>query len=254
MKPLNYQATRERLGPLDCVIVAPEVTDKATPRIAALGVFCHGFGASGEDLVGLAGELLKLASTDAGIMLVFPAAPHSLEEQGMPDGRAWWMLSIQRLISAMENGRYEQIREDVPDGIDTARDSLIATIEIALKRCDLTEKNLLLSGFSQGAMLAADTALRGLAEPPAQMCLYSCALICERLWKPLAHRLQHTQIFQSHGRLDTILPLQTGLWLRDMLQAAQCQVDFIEFSGPHTIPSVAIERTARMLSQLTEKI
>ena len=80
LKPLNYQATRERLGPLDCVIVAPEVTDKATPRIAALGVFCHGFGASGEDLLGLAGELLKLASTDAGIMLVLPAAPHSLEE------------------------------------------------------------------------------------------------------------------------------------------------------------------------------
>ncbi len=253
MKPLNYQATRERLGPLDCVVVAPVATDNATPKIAAVGVFCHGFGASGEDLVGLAGELLQIAATDAGIMLVFPAAPLSLEEQGMPDGRAWWMLSIQRMISAMENGRFEQVREEVPDEIDSARESLTAVIEIALKRWGLTEKNLLLGGFSQGDMLAVETALRGLPEPPAQLCLYSSALICERLWKPLANRLQHTQIFQSHGRLDPILPLQTGLWLRDMLQAAQCQVDFVEFNGPHTIPFTAIERTAHMLSQLAEE-
>lgn len=253
MKPLNYQATRTRLGPLDCVVVAPQASNDATAKIATLGVFCHGFGASGEDLVGLAGELLQIAATDAGIMLVFPAAPLSLEEQGMPGGRAWWMLSIQNLISAMDSGRYEQIREQVPDGIDTARESLTAVIEIALKRCGLSEKNLLLGGFSQGGMLAVETALRGLPEPPAQLCLYSSALICERLWKPLAHRLQHTQIFQSHGRLDPILPFQTGLWLRDMLQAAQCQVDFVEFNGPHTIPIIAIERTAHMLSQLAEK-
>lgn len=254
MKPLTYQATRERLGPLDCVVVAPETANNATVEIAALGVFCHGFGASGEDLVGLAGELLQIAASDAGIMLVFPAAPLTLEEQGMPDGRAWWMLSIQRMISALEDGRFEQIREEVPDEIDTARECLSAVVEIALKRCGLTEKNLLLGGFSQGAMLAVDTALRGLPEPPAQLCLFSGALICERLWMPLANRLHHTTIFQSHGRLDPVLPLQTGLWLRDMLQAAQCQVEFVEFNGPHTIPMTAIERTAHMLSQLAERM
>ncbi len=253
MKPLNYQATRERLGPLDCVVVAPAAPHNSTTKIAALGVFCHGFGASGEDLVGLAGELLQIAATDAGIMLVFPAAPLSLEEQGMPEGRAWWLLSIQRLVSALEDGRYEQIREEVPQEIDTARESLAAVIEIALKRCGLTEKNLLLGGFSQGAMLAVDTALRGLPAPPAQLCLFSGALICELLWKPQASRLRDSQIFQSHGRLDPILPIQTGLWLRDMLQSSGCTVDFVEFDGPHTIPLTAVERTAHMLSQLAEK-
>lgn len=253
LKPLNYQATRERLGPLDCVVIAPEATDGQSQKIAALGVFCHGFGAGGDDLVGLASELLQIAATEAGVMLVFPAAPISLEEQGMPGGRAWWMLSVQRLLSAMEEGRFEQIRDEVPAEIDSARESLTAVIEIALKRCGLTPQHLLLGGFSQGAMLSVETALRGLPEPPAQLCLYSGALICERLWKPLAAHLRHTQIFQSHGRLDPILPLQTGLWLRDMLQNAQCQVDFVEFNGPHTIPFAAIERTALMLSQLAEK-
>lgn len=252
LKPLNYQARRERLGPLDCVVVSPHIADSPSesPKIAALAVFCHGFGAGGDDLVGLAGELLQMAATDEPLMLVFPAAPLSLEEQGMPGGRAWWMLSVQRLISAMEEGRFEQIRAEVPDEIDAARQSLTAVIDAALDRCGLTSQQLLLGGFSQGAMLAVDTALRGLAEPPAQLCLYSGALICEQLWKPLVPRLKDTEIFQSHGRFDQILPLQTGVWLRDFLQSAPTSVDFVQFDGPHTIPSEALERTAAMLSRL----
>lgn len=254
MKPLNYQARRERLGPLDCVVVSPKVTDSPgeSPRIAGLAVFCHGFGAGGDDLVGLAGDLLQMAATDEPLMLVFPAAPLSLDEQEMPGGRAWWMLSVQRLISAMEAGRFEQIRAEVPDEIDAARASLTAVIDAALERCGLSAQHLLLGGFSQGAMLAVDTALRGLAEPPAQLCLYSGALICEPLWKPHVPRLKDTEIFQSHGRYDQILPLQTGLWLRDLLQSAPTSVDFVEFNGPHTIPSEALERTAALLSRLPQ--
>ena len=254
MKPLNYQARRERLGPLDCVVVSPHIADSPdeSPKIAGLAVFCHGFGAGGDDLVGLAGELLQMSATDKPLMLVFPAAPLSLEEQGMPGGRAWWMLSVQRLISAMEEGRFDQIRGEVPDEIDSARESLTAVIDAALERCGLTSQHLLLGGFSQGAMLAVDTALRGLREPPAQLCLYSGALICEPLWQPLIPRLKGTEIFQSHGRFDQILPLQAGLWLRDFLQTAPTPVDFVQFDGPHTIPMAALERTSAMLSRLPQ--
>ena len=255
LKPLNYQARRERLGSLDCVVVSPNFADApdASPQIAGLAVFCHGFGAGGDDLVGLAGELLQMVATDQPLMLVFPAAPLSLEPHGMPGGRAWWMLSVQRLISAMEEGRFEQIRAEVPEEIDAARESLTAVIDIALERCGLTAKQLLLGGFSQGAMLAVDTAIRGLSQPPAQLCLFSGALICEPLWKPQVSRLQGTEVFQSHGRFDQILPLQTGLWLRDFLRAAPTSVDFVQFDGPHTIPSEALERTAAMLSRLPHK-
>ncbi len=251
MNQIPYQATRERLGTLDCVVVVPSDKQK---KISAVGVFCHGYGAGGDDLVGLAGELLQIAATDAGLMLVFPAAPLSLDEQGMPGSRAWWMLSIQKLISAFEDGRFEQVRDEVPEGIDIARDKLCEAISIALDRCQLTSQKLLLGGFSQGAMLSVETALRGLPEPPAVVCLYSGALICERLWKPLAAKLNSTQILQSHGRQDPILPLQTGVWLRDMMQDAGCEVDFIEFNGPHTIPFEAIERTALRLSELAEAV
>jgi phospholipase/carboxylesterase len=148
----------------------------------------------------------------------------------------------------MESGQFEQIREEVPDGIDEARACLTETIEIALERVQLNENSLLVGGFSQGAMLAMDVACRGLKVAPSALCLYSGALICERYWKASVPRLSACKIVQSHGRQDPILPFTAGAWLRDLLLNAKCKVDFIEFNGSHSIPMAAIERTARLLS------
>lgn len=243
LSELVYRAKRERIGKLDCVVVQPDAVDS----IEKVAVFCHGFGASGDDLVGIAQELLSESDSESAMQLIFPAAPLSLEDQGMPGARAWWLLSIARLIAAMESGQFEQIREEVPEGINEARASLTETIEIALERLKLNESKLLLGGFSQGAMLSMDVACRGLKQPPAALCLYSGALICERFWKESVARLASCQILQSHGRQDPILPFTTGIWLRDLLLSADCNVDFIDFNGPHTIPMAAIRRTADLL-------
>jgi phospholipase/carboxylesterase len=142
------------------------------------------------------------------------------------------------------------VREEVPEGIEQARDQLVETIDLVLKQCKLDESSLLLGGFSQGAMLSVETACLGLANPPKQLCLYSGALICEKRWKPALGKLKQTQIFQSHGRMDPILPLQTGQWLRDLIKQSGCSVDYFEFNGPHTIPYEAIEYTGKMLAEL----
>jgi phospholipase/carboxylesterase len=241
----TYQFERQRLGALECGIVRP--ADTKTP-IRSLAVLCHGFGAGGDDLVGLASEMLQISPNDGAAMMVFPAAPLSLDDEGMPGGRAWWMLSIQRLMSAIDDGHYEQVREEVPNGIDDAREKLTGTIEAAMEIAQVDNKRLLLGGFSQGAMLSVDTAIRGLAEPPAAMCLFSGCLICEKQWRRGISRLSSTKIFQSHGRIDPVLPLQTGLWLRDLLQESKCTLDFHEFNGVHTIPMHAIEKAAELFA------
>ena len=246
MSELVYRAKRERLGKLDCVVVQPEGSEP----IEKVAVFCHGFGASGDDLVGIAQELLSESDSETPTQLIFPAAPLSLDDQGMPGARAWWLLSIARLIAAMESGQFEQIRDEVPEGIDDARNRLTETIEIALERAKLDESQLLLGGFSQGAMLSMDVACRGLKQAPAALCLYSGALICERFWKDGAARLSSCKIVQSHGRQDPILPFTAGAWLRDLLLDADCDVDFIDFNGPHTIPMAAIRRTADLLASI----
>ncbi len=225
------------------MVVQPEVADD----IRKVAVLCHGFGAPGEDLVGLAQELLQATQAEEQVQLIFPAAPLSLDDQGMPGGRAWWLLSISRLIAAMEEGRFEQVRAEVPEGIDSARELLTETIQTALERVKLTENQLMLGGFSQGAMLAVDVACRGLAKPPAALTLYSGALICEKFWTQSVSNLAGCKIFQSHGKQDPILPFTMGMWLRDLLIKAGCDVDFLEFNGPHTIPWEALQRSAQLL-------
>lgn len=248
MNEAKYHFERQQLGDLNCGIVRP--VDPQLP-IDSLAVFCHGYGAGGDDLVGLASEILQIADIPNGTMLVFPEAPLSLEDEGMPGGRAWWKLSIQRLLSAIETGQYELIREEVPDGIDAAREMLTNTIRLACEATKLDASKLLLGGFSQGAMLSVDTAVQGLPAPPKKLCLFSGCLVCERQWKPNATKLNETDIFQSHGRIDPILPIQTGKWLTEMLTSEGCTVDFFEFNGVHTIPMQAIEKTAAMLSELS---
>lgn len=243
LEPSNYRARRERIGKLNCVTVRPE----GNPTIESVVVLCHGFGASGEDLVGIAESLLDGRTQEGAIEMIFPAAPLALDEYGMPGGRAWWLLSIARLMAALEEGRFEEVREEVPPGIDEARQALTETIELALARNSLDQQQLILGGFSQGAMLSMDVACRGLSEPPAGLCLFSGALICEKHWKANAARLQSTKILQSHGRQDPILPFQAGLWLRQLLEHAGCQVDFVDFQGPHTIPWQAIERLQQLI-------
>ncbi len=243
LSQISYRAQRQQLGQLNCVVVQPESGEE----IRKIMVLCHGFGAPGEDLVGIAEELLERTASPDGVQLIFPAAPLSLDELGMPGGRAWWLLSIAKLVAAMEEGRFEQVREEVPEGIDTARNYLTETIEIALERSSLTAAQLVLGGFSQGAMLAMDVACRGLNAPPAAMCLYSGALICEKQWRLAAPKLAACQVVQSHGKQDPILPFTMGVWLRDLLLKSNCNVDFIEFNGPHTIPLEAIERTSQLL-------
>ena len=244
-----YEFVREKIGSLDCGVVRPREI-----KVRSLAIFCHGYGANGDDLVGLAPEFLESVTLDdpeqGGTVMIFPHAPISMEEEGIPGGGAWWLLSIQRLLSALEDGRYEEVREEVPDGIEEARDKLVEVISQGLDSYGLDESNLLLGGFSQGSMLSVETALRGLEKPPAQMVLYSSCLICEREWKPLASKLQNTKIFQSHGRLDPVLPLQTGKWLEEMLTSAGCNVDFHEFNGIHTIPRRCSETYRQHVSRL----
>jgi phospholipase/carboxylesterase len=241
---LQYRAERQRIGVLDCVVVKTD----APP--AAVAVLCHGFGAPGDDLAGLAPDLLEARSGGQPVELIFPAGLLSLADEGFAEGRAWWRLSIQRLIAAMEQGQYEQVRRESPPGIDEARAAITEVVTTALARTGLSERRLLLGGFSQGAMLSMECACCGLDSAPAGMALYSGCLIREDQWTPRAAKLADTRVVQSHGEFDSILPLPAGLWLRDLLLAQGCQLEFLQFQGPHTISWEAIESTARLLDEL----
>lgn len=235
-------AVEASYGGLACIVVRSQTV---TPKLAA--VFCHGFGASGEDLVGLAEPILQRCGDHREEMaLIFPEAPLSLEERGLPGGRAWWWIDLERLLNQPTAEMLRKFRSDRPAGMNPASQQVCALVAGVRAEWNLAASQVVLGGFSQGAMVATDAALQ-LAEPPAALVIFSGALVSETDWSPKAKNLTHIKILQSHGRRDPILQISQAEALRDMLTTAGCQVKYLEFSGFHEIHPAAIQATADLL-------
>lgn len=221
------------LGGLDCLLLAPPAG-----RAAGLAVFCHGFGAPGNDLVPLGADLFGSAGTGALAMLL-PEAPLSLAAQGLPDGRAWWPLDLSRLQTDAPLDAGELARRE-PAGSGAAATALGKAAVACAERLRLEPRRVVLGGFSQGAMVAADCAFRsGLRW--AGLCLLSGAPLHLARWRRQAESLAGRPVLQTHGRLDPILPFDGAEAVRDTLTAAGMAVDFRPFMGGHTIPPEALD-------------
>jgi phospholipase/carboxylesterase len=223
---------------------------EAGARPPLLVVFCHGYGASGEDLVPFVPELVERERRLAPVRFAFPAAPLSLGQAAWGDARAWWPLDWARmsLLSRSADGR-EQLRNDVPEGLVSARRKLQASVEALLAGSGLGPERLVLGGFSQGAMLATDLALHWEHRPAALVALSSVPITAD-VWRKLAPRRAGLPVILSHGRQDPILPYSEGEALRDLLTSAGLAVEFIPFDGPHTVHPDALDRVALLLGGL----
>ncbi len=214
--------------------------------VEAAAVLCHGFGASGSDLVSLAAELFRVRPALAGrVRLHFPAAPLDLGPLGMPGGRAWWMLDMNRLNLPPEQ-RVAALRKERPAGVDALRTQFDSVIDSLLTLNGLSGGSLVVGGFSQGAMLSTDYALRAAGELGG-LAILSGAFVAEAEWTGWARICPSRRVFQSHGTTDPILPFASGEGLRDLLTAAGHEVRFEAFPGPHTIPPAALEGIADLL-------
>ena len=237
----------ELLGDLECMVA--EGDDTSRQKLAL--ILMHGFGATGEDLVPLAEELVyrdpSLAET---VKFIFPAAPLEPVEMADYGGRAWWPIDMAKLQRAMMLGDFRDLREDLPELLPAAREKVVGLIDEVRAETGWGLDRFVLGGFSQGSMLATDVALR-LPEAPAGLVIWSGTLLCEKEWLPLLPGRQGLRVIQSHGRQDQILPFAAAEWLRDAMTAAGLEVEFLPFNGPHTIPEAAVEATLKLLKQLT---
>ncbi len=222
-----------QLGPLHCRIV--QDGDASTPPELVV-VLCHGFGAPGDDLVPVGHELLRRrASSARPIRFVFPEAPLELEPGSYPDARAWWMIDFEAIAAAQRGnpGAVRRLEEELPEGLPASRRALRSAIDALLQQTKLPASRLVLGGFSQGAMLATDVALRA-EEAPAGLVVLSGALISKVEWEKRAAARAGLPVFQTHGRRDPILPYPNAEDLSRLLSGAGLQVDFRPFDGrPH---------------------
>jgi phospholipase/carboxylesterase len=235
------------LGDLTCRMIGPAASD--APH--ACVILCHGYGAGGDDLVPLAAEFRRLnPRLGEQVLFVFPQGPLAMAE--VPGGRAWWPIDLAALQLAGQRGELRQLRQECPPRLPQARQEVMGLISQLRKETGLPLSKFVLGGFSQGSMLATDVTLR-LDESIGGLLIYSGTLLVEPEWRELAPHRRGLRVLQSHGTSDTLLPFEAATWLRDLLESAGAQVQFLPFPGMHTIPAEAVIASARLLSEIVDE-
>ena len=227
------------LGTLRARVVAP-------PAPTRVVVLLHGFGAPGDDLAELH-RYIDVSAEDTA--WVFPEGP--LELGGLyGDSRAWWMLDLARIERDLARGQPSDRSGDHPEGLAEARAAIIALLDEVAARWP--DAQLVLGGFSQGAMLSLDVALHD-ARPLAALVLLSGTLLARTEWEPLFAQRAGLPVFMSHGTRDALLPYRSAETLRDLLVAAGLRVAWYPFDGGHEIPPPLLDEIAELIAAATAR-
>lgn len=235
---------REHLAKLSVRIAGG--TDGNGAGNGPVAVFLHGYGAPGGDLAPLAREL----GSPHSLRYVFPEAPILLA-QGFVDSRAWWHIDWEAREKQVREAGMLDLSDEVPNGLDTARAQVNDLLEAIHERLGSTPETLILGGFSQGAMLACDVALR--AEiPPRALVLMSPTLLCRQEWEPLAKQHAGLPVFMSHGTADPVLPYPMSEQLMRLLTGAGMRVEWVPHPGGHEIPRRVTQPLTAFLGRCTD--
>jgi phospholipase/carboxylesterase len=123
---------------------------------------------------------------------------------------------------------------------------VLALLDEAERRLGANPQATVLGGFSQGAMLACDAALRS-DRPLAGLVLLSGTLLAQDEWVPLMPKRRGLPVLQSHGQADPLLPFFLAEQLRDLLSRAGLAVQWVSFRGGHEIPPSVLDRLGSFL-------
>ncbi|MDX2263390.1 MAG: dienelactone hydrolase family protein [Hyphomicrobiales bacterium] len=183
----------------------PRVAPASGGPAKQLIVFLHGYGANGDDLIGLAREMRK-ALPDAAF--VSPHAPEPLP--GPYGGRQWFPLTLR---DPSERWR----------GVVSARGPLDAFLDAELAARRLGDDALALVGFSQGTMVALHTGPRRPRRLGAVVGFSGLLAGPERL---AAEAVTRPPVLLVHGDRDDVIPVEALHQARAGLASAEIPVEW----------------------------
>lgn len=183
------------------ILDGPRLNPRHGGPAKQLIVLLHGYGADGNDLIGLAPHWQGLLPDAA---FVAPHAPDSIP--GLPMGRQWFALNqYDPNMMRREPAHSAKIFEAMERGAEGVADKLHGFLDAELARYTLPERKLALVGFSQGTMMALHVGLRR-ADQPAGILGYSGALIGGNRLK--AEITARPPVRLIHGDADDIVPIE----------------------------------------------
>lgn len=168
-------------------------------------VFLHGYGANGADLLGIA-DVLGEHLPDT--LFVAPDAPETIPM--MPTGLQWFPIPWIDGSSEEESER----------GLLAAADDLNAFLDALMVDEDVLPEQVVLFGFSQGAMMALHVAPRR-EDPLAGIVAFSGRLLRPELLEDEA--ISKPPVILIHGDADDVVPPQSLPQAAEALQGAGWQ-------------------------------
>lgn len=196
-------------------------------------ILLHGFGADSSDLYSLADML----DPEGLWNFYFPQAHLEVPIGPGWTGRGWFPISIRDLEAGVD---FTKVR---PPGMDEAISKVYDLI------FDLNSEKLILGGFSQGAMVATEVAMRNPGDVQGLVLLSGC-MIDQDNWTKMSSSLAGKPYIQSHGQRDQVIPIAAGQKLNDMLKNAGAEGSFITFGGAHEIPAPVLQKTKQFIESI----
>jgi len=206
-------------------LTAPRL-DPLSGTARQLVVLVHGYGADGNDLLEL-GRLWQTRFPDTAF--VAPNAPDPA-----PTGTGFQWFPISRLDP-----------DETEKGTAAAGPVLDAFLDAELAALNLAPENLVILGFSQGAMLALHVGLRRKV-PPRAILAFS-GLLAGQVPMP-APGGAWPPIFISHGDSDQVVPPQMMFIALGVLQQIGAKADWhLARNTGHGIDPESLELAAKFL-------
>lgn len=179
--------------------------EAASGRATSLIVLLHGYGADGNDLIGIGREWARILPDTAF------ASPHAPSRCGMsPSGREWFPLTMR------DPQEYKR-------GTKAAAPALDAFLDAELSRLALAPDRLALVGFSQGTMMALEVGL-GRNVPPAGIVGYSGLLANPEALPAEEHGF--APLLLVHGAADEVIPVAALFGTVSALSRTRIPVEF----------------------------
>jgi phospholipase/carboxylesterase len=160
--------------------------------------------------------------------------PQGLERTARPGGRAWWPLELEPFSPTDPDA--SSLSRTRPRGLEPAA----AAVSRVLRRLAWSQGgDVVLGGFSQGAMVASEVVFRSTARVAA-LVLLSGTPVDEPSWQRGYPARRGLPVFIAHGRGDSVLPFSGSERMQRDLAAAGLRVTWVPFDGGHEIPAEVV--------------
>ena len=216
---------------LQTIVVEPiNITENSNNNLI---IILHGYGANMKDLVSLAENI-----GDDKSIFVFPNAPFKFQLSYQAYGYAWIFPPT------MDS-------EDMPESMLDSTKKLMDTIETLIQHYKIKLPNVILGGFSQGAMMSASI---GFVRPEIfkGVFMLSGMLLGESYLSSNTKADNNQSVFISHGEFDSLVPFSNANKIVSFLENYGYSPEFHQYPMGHELSIESIQDLANWIHILND--